>query len=97
MDGWFSGCNCSTQTLQTLKVPAAFVVRNVRTDLTLSGARRMHVQHRCSMFPARTGSVLTGAVAYLKCHQTLKVHLEKDLAPPFAFCKQFDPFCYPLA
>lgn len=43
MDGWFSGCNCSTQTLQTLKVPAAFVVRNVRTDLTLSGAHRMHM------------------------------------------------------
>lgn len=50
MDGWFSGCNCSTQTLQTLKVPAAFVVGNVRTDLTLSGAHRMHM---CSTDAAR--------------------------------------------
>lgn len=43
MDGLFSGCKCSVQTLQTLKVPGVFVVRNISTDLTLAGAHRMHV------------------------------------------------------
>lgn len=87
MDGWFSGCKCS---MQTLKVPGAFVVRNVSTDLTLAGAHRMHM---CSTDAAHLQHVSckTGlcaalvAVAYLKCHQTLKVHLEKDLAPTFTF------------
>lgn len=60
MDGWFSGCNCSMQTLQTFKVPAAIVVRNVSTDLTLSEAHRMH-----------TGSTDAAHLQHVSCKSRL--------------------------
>jgi len=64
IDGSFSGCNCSTQTLQTLEIMATFVMRNVNTHITLADAHKMYT---CSMdaacFLAEQTTYYTGIMA----------------------------------